>query len=45
MPKKRKINKRANHPKWGIVEDAKEIKESRLIANVKGAKISAIFLK
>jgi hypothetical protein len=45
MPKKRKINKRANHPKWGKVEDAKEIKERRLIANVKGAKISAIFLK
>jgi|TARA_Y100000114_G_scaffold153241_1_gene172841 hypothetical protein len=45
MPKKKKINKKASHPKWGKVEDAKEIKERRLIANVKGVKISAIFLK
>ena len=45
MPKKKKINKGLNHPKWGKVEDAKEIKEKRFIANVKGAKISAIFLK
>ena len=42
---KEKINKGASHPKWGKVEDAKEIKERRFIANVKGAKISAIFLK
>ena len=45
MPKKKKINKEAGHPKWGIVEDAKEIKERRFIAHVKGAKIYAIFLK
>ena len=45
MPKKKKINKGASHPKWGKMEEAKEIKERRLIANVKGAKISAIFLK
>ena len=45
MPKKRKINKAPSHPKWGLEEDAKEIKERRLIAIVKGAKISAIHLK
>lgn len=45
MPKKRKINKGLNHPKWGKKEDAKEIQEIRFIANVKGAKIKAIFLK
>ncbi len=45
MPKKKKINKHPNHAKWGKAETAKEIKERRLIANVKGAKISAIFLK
>ena len=45
MPKKRKINKPLSHPKWGIKEAEKEVKEKRFIANVKGAKISAIFLK
>lgn len=45
MPKKRKINKHLTHPKWGKLEDVKEIKERRLIANVKGVTITAIFLK
>jgi len=45
MPKKKKINKGLNHPKWGKKDAAKEIKERRFIANVKGAKISAIYLK
>ena len=45
MPKKRKLNKDLNHPKWGKAQAVKEIKEKRLIANVKGAKIYAIYLK
>jgi len=45
MPKKRKINKPYTHPKWGLKEDVKEIKEKRFIADVKGAKVNAIYLK
>ena len=45
MPKKRKINKDLTLPKWGKAEAAKEIKEKRFIADVKGAKIYAIYLK
>tara|TARA_R100001530_G_C4254999_1_gene138903 strand:+ start:472 stop:609 length:138 start_codon:yes stop_codon:yes gene_type:complete len=45
MPKKKKINKGLNHPKWGEREDVKEIKEKRFIANAKGAIIKAVFLK
>ena len=45
MPKKRKINKPYTHPRWGIKEDAKEVKEKRFIADVRGAKVNAIYLK
>ena len=45
MAKKRKINKPYSHPKWGIKDAAKEVKEKRFIADVKGAKVNAIYLK
>ena len=45
MAKRQKINKPLNHPKWGVKESAKEIKEKRFIANVRGVIISAVYLK
>ena len=44
MPKKTKINKDKNHPKWGK-KIVREIKKKILIADVKGVKAYAVHLK